>query len=287
MSRQLTSGVLGRKKRLILDQFPGAYAAYSFRKLSTTYNGDCCIVRRASDNATMSIGFIDNKIDINSLLNFSQGAAYVNTWFDQTGMGRNAIQTSNDLQPRIVNISGNPVLQNNKISLFFDGDGELGISGNVLIAPILINTNNWSIFSAIRAAPLASDNFGAILNQHLGPPENNRAIFLNYNLISNKYGFFANNIGSYSHSFNVVNELDCVSSIANNDKYYLSVNGNLELLEENVIGYSPLQVNFSIGAYLNSVRSHAGNVSEVIVYRSGLENKRQAIESNIINYYSI
>jgi len=44
----------------ILDEYPGAAAAYSLRLLNTDYTGDAIVVRRASDNTTQNIGFIDD-----------------------------------------------------------------------------------------------------------------------------------------------------------------------------------------------------------------------------------
>ena len=42
---------------LLLDQYPGAYAAYSLRKLRSDYSGPCVRVRRMSDDAEKDFGF--------------------------------------------------------------------------------------------------------------------------------------------------------------------------------------------------------------------------------------
>ena len=42
---------------LLLDSYSGAAAAYSLRKLRSSYTGNAIKVRRSSDNAEMNIGF--------------------------------------------------------------------------------------------------------------------------------------------------------------------------------------------------------------------------------------
>jgi hypothetical protein len=54
----------------ILDEYPGAAAAYSLRLLNTDYTGDAVVVRRASDNTTQNIGFVDGELDTDALNTF-------------------------------------------------------------------------------------------------------------------------------------------------------------------------------------------------------------------------
>ena len=70
----------------LLDDYSGAAAAYSLRQLSSTYSGDAIVVRRASDNTTQAIGFVDNELDTASLETFCSGTdGFVTTWYDQSG----------------------------------------------------------------------------------------------------------------------------------------------------------------------------------------------------------
>ena len=55
---------------LLLNFYEGAAAAYSLRKLDALYNGDAITVRRASDNNTQNIGFVNNELDTASLESF-------------------------------------------------------------------------------------------------------------------------------------------------------------------------------------------------------------------------
>ncbi|MDO8647787.1 MAG: Ig-like domain-containing protein [Candidatus Diapherotrites archaeon] len=74
---------------LLLDEKPGAIAAYSLRKLSSTYAGPAIEVQRASDNQTLAIGFdFDGLLDASAILSFctsksSADSLYVKTWNSQ------------------------------------------------------------------------------------------------------------------------------------------------------------------------------------------------------------
>jgi hypothetical protein len=106
---------------LLLDTYSGAAAAYSLRKLSTTYTGSAIRVRRASDNTEQDIGFVDNELDTSALTTFCSGTdGFVETWYDQSGNARDATQSTAADQPQIVS-SGSVILENGKPSLEFNG----------------------------------------------------------------------------------------------------------------------------------------------------------------------
>jgi hypothetical protein len=94
-----------------------AAAAYSTRLVRSAYTGPCMNVRRESDNATQDIGFVNGTLDTASLLAFV-GAydGYVVTWYDQSGNGNHATQSTAAAQMSIalngvVNIkNGRPAL---------------------------------------------------------------------------------------------------------------------------------------------------------------------------------
>src|ERR1044072_7200256 len=100
-------------------------ATYSNKLLNTIYAGFCYRVRRASDNAeawidfdatTQSVTANSNAIVVlpgssnlvpGTVMTFSKfyaaASCYVTTWFDQSGNGYDALQTTAAAQPRIVN----------------------------------------------------------------------------------------------------------------------------------------------------------------------------------------
>ena len=69
--------------------------AYATKKLSSTYNGPALRVVRASDSTTLDIGFIGQDLDEAALLAFISGTTgAVDIWYDQSGHGNHATQTS-------------------------------------------------------------------------------------------------------------------------------------------------------------------------------------------------
>lgn len=78
--------------------------ALSLRKVYSNYTGPCLRVRNSSTNVETDIGFAeDGWIDQSALLSATgANSGFVVTWYDQSGGGRNATQTSASLQPLIV-----------------------------------------------------------------------------------------------------------------------------------------------------------------------------------------
>src|SRR6056300_651333 len=109
---------------LLLDTYTGASAAYSLRLLSTSYTGNAIQVRRASDNTTQDIGFVNNELDTTSLESFCSGTnGFVTTWYDQSGNGNDATQSTDANQPQIVS-SGSVITENGKPTVQFDGSDD-------------------------------------------------------------------------------------------------------------------------------------------------------------------
>lgn len=88
----------------LLDQHPGALAAYSLRRLSSTYDGPALRIRRISDGAEQNIGF-DGIGMVNTLMLEAFCIATdcrVTTWYSQLTGVPDAIQSKPELQPLVV-----------------------------------------------------------------------------------------------------------------------------------------------------------------------------------------
>ena len=107
---------------LLLDTYTGAAAAYSLRKLRSAYTGSAIKVRRSVGSPSeKDIGFVNNQLDVADLESFCSGTdGFVVTWYDQSGNGRDATQTTAASQPQIVS-SGSVILENGKPCIFSDG----------------------------------------------------------------------------------------------------------------------------------------------------------------------
>jgi hypothetical protein len=114
---------------LLLDDYPGAAAAYSLRKLDKDYTGSAIRVRRSSDNTEQDIGFTGNDLDTVALKNFvGANNGFVVTWYNQADSAgvfgvRNMTQSVSSQQPRIIN-GGVIERENSKVCVFYDGSND-------------------------------------------------------------------------------------------------------------------------------------------------------------------
>jgi len=114
----------------ILDTYSGATAAYSLRKLSSTYTGSAIRVQRSSDSTQQDIGFVDNELDVASLNSFvGAGTGTVVTWYDQSGNNYDCIKNGSVGTPDII-VAGTTQTLNNKTALYFNGSKTL-VSGTL------------------------------------------------------------------------------------------------------------------------------------------------------------
>ena len=140
-------------------------AAFGLRKLSSSYTGSAIRVRRSSDNTEQDIGFTGNDLNTGALMTFvGSGNGFVSIWYDQSGNGRNAAQTTQGNQPRIVSAGVMDTVSNGKPGIrWFDTNGSRFLQ--TAVAPFG-SANEMTIFLVHRemarqmnvAWTLANDN---------------------------------------------------------------------------------------------------------------------------------
>jgi len=88
----------------LLDTYPNAAAAYSVRRLSSSYEDALIRVREDGGDTEADIGFDANgNLDTAALLSHcGANNGYVVTWYDQSGNSNNATQSTAGNQPQIV-----------------------------------------------------------------------------------------------------------------------------------------------------------------------------------------
>lgn len=135
----------------LLDTYDNAQAAYSLRKLDSAYTGNAIEVRNSS-GTLLDIGFDSNgELDTSTLAtHIGSGDGTIATWYDQSGNGRDASQSTLSLQPEIASagtihtVNGKPaVLFANK---YLDtADVQLNPNGevNVLAVSQFDNTTSF------------------------------------------------------------------------------------------------------------------------------------------------
>lgn len=173
------NGVTVSAATLLLDTYTGAAAAYSVRKLRTAYTGSAIRVREDSGDTELDIGFDSNGDLDTAAISTHCGVnnGYVVTWYDQSGNGNNATQTTNGSQPQIYNgaavitENGKPAIHHTTtggqplvVSSFTGGASSgtiVGVVANIANsgiawlslgtnAPFFLRTNSGSTDSAFR-----------------------------------------------------------------------------------------------------------------------------------------
>ena len=108
----------------LLDTYTGAAAAYSLRKLSSSYSGSAIRVRRSNDNAEIDVNFnVFGELDTVSLAaHCGSNDGFVKTWYCQSGNSRDVTQTNTANQPKIYDSSTGVVTRNGKPFVMFSTD---------------------------------------------------------------------------------------------------------------------------------------------------------------------
>ncbi len=125
----------------LLDTYSGAAAAYSLRDLNKGWKQYLVRVRRSSDNTERD--FKSFEITDGTLTTFvgASGDGFVTKWYDQSGNSKDAVQTTSNHQPQIVN-SGSLLNINGKPSVRF---GTGGIK-KLILDSVVTGTTDRSFF---------------------------------------------------------------------------------------------------------------------------------------------
>ena len=271
----MLSGISGASFTGLLDLYPSAAAAYSVRRLSSTYAGSAMEVRIDTVGQPLyDIGFDANgDLDTADLISKAAGNdAFVRTWYDQSGNGNDAQNITPSLQPKIVS------------------------SGSILTlgteAKPCVNFNNDYLDT-----PLQND-FQGFLD-----------VYKSWNLTSYSGGG-AITLGSttsggffyqYTTSANFL-QGGAISSILVNDSVHRLTNWYHDGSSIGYINHNGTDYSASIGGYNNnstnrvwriggypagSTWNFIGNMQEFIVYSGNQSANKSDIKSNINTYFSI
>jgi len=206
----------------------------------------------------------------------------VHTWYDQSGNGNDAVQSTNANQPQIVS-SGSVITENSQPAVQFDGtnddlrsNNEI-MNGNALfIASVVKNTSDAS---SMRIVDQSGASAGAGLfatNTAYGDVVRSFARFDN-----TTYGMNDTTNYTNTQALMVVNWASGASA--------LHVNASQRAT--NTVTWTAggdTNVVFSIGSDgYNNVDYLEGTLQELIVYITDQSSNRTGIEGNINDYYSI
>lgn len=268
----------------LLDDYPNAAAAYSLRKLRSAYTGDAIRVRiDTTGNPEYNIGFVNNELDVATLEGYCTGGlnAYVKTWYDQSGNGNDATQTSAANQPQIVS-SGSVILENGKPSVQFDGSDDALSVGNF---DLYSNTNGQCIISVFKA--LNANTNRQIIAKYFAGQSKRQWNFANdnYNVqdLANSYNGsnLAQGVNTQTQQLFFGNWIPSTSTIL----YQNSTNSYTATTSATDISTTDAPVLIGRSGDTNSQLN--ANIQEIIVFDFSQSSNRTGIETNINDFYSI
>lgn len=256
-----------KRQNTLLDNYSGAAAAYSLRRIGPSgYTGPAIRVRRDSDNALRDIGFTsDGQLDTVGLLDFVgvTGSGFVDTWYDQSGNNNNATQGTSANQPLVIS-SGSITLVNNKPALGYSLGGSMSLTFSRItnIRSVITYMNKFAVNAASKNIFLLGDQ--SSYDFHGG--DNNASYFQpSFSALSVRNGNFYRNGTQISTTSSAVTDTHDILSLI-----------------------------LSGSAQANTITQDRGNVRslerplpELIIFNTDQSSNRTAIESNINTNYKI
>lgn len=264
----------------LFDLFGFAKAGYSLRKLSNLYAGFCIRVRRGSDNSEFDIGFINNELDIASLLSFiGSNNGHVVVWYDQSGNGLNLSQINSGNQPLIV-VGGVLVTEGGKAAISYNNDylfnntQQIFDDGNYYCHFVLrVDTQNQynPRYSAINGAGVniqfaynSANRYATRRNNQTNLTSSGFTTRGSRNLLNH---YAKNNVDYFSH-----NSIDYSFSNTGAPTANSGIGNGIHLLK---------------GYIENSWYVNTGTIQEFLFYDIDKSSVKTQIENNTNNYFSI
>lgn len=289
-------GFVSAAESLLLDTYSGAAAAYSLRKLSSSYSGPALQIRRASDNVEVDVSFDTNGVvsldspvtnvteetsgssqgsttatnlgefvadagytDADSL--GSADSALVQCWYDQSSNSNDATQINASNQPKIYDGTTGMVTENGKpiINLV------TGNSCTLLLSTALTNSTTH----VFGVAELDSTNHKVMIGI-----TNGSGVYISKNGDSNSAS-----VGQSLYINGTSSSITTRDGLSDQFQNQTSFNSILDLSSANQT---------RIGMKNGGGDSYKMfNMQEIIFYESDQSSNRTNIEDNINTFYSI
>jgi len=278
-SRSAGAGFTG-----LLDQSfaTGATAAYSLRQLKSTAT-KAVRVREDSGNTETDIGFSGGTLDTTALLNHvGSNNGFVTKWYDQSGNGNDASNSSASEQPQIVD-SGSIITENGKPAISYDGSDDTLVVNNKVIDDTAATFLLVATINNI-ATPDAQDFFGNgenLVNSgflyDLGGPNNDKFQVVNNDPAVDTVIRYADAITGQAYHF-VINTVSDSFLYLNNSKLNSTTNDDLNASNN---------TQFFIGSRNGNSKFFGGNMQEILLYESAKSANRGKFRNNVNGHYSI
>lgn len=251
--------------------------AFSLRQLSTAYTGNAIQARRSSDNATQDIGFTTaGDLDTVALKVFvGSGDGYVSIWYDQSGNGYNATQTTIAIQPMIM--SGGVINRDNGQPSVYTA----GVNGFLSYGPI----SQLNGATQVTRMEVARSRGGFAITEGLGTYQLDLQLFPTQVMVQfEDHNITASGAISNSNTLMSINSVrsDGASNLYVNTALLGTTDTSLMTFSSPVTGYIGVRFDYTLAT------TGPGAFSETILFNSVLSDAdRQAINYNQNWYYSL
>ena len=251
---------------LLLDTYP-SLAAWSFRLLANSYTGNCCRIRRSSDDAELNIGFVSGVVDTAAIdAHCAATNGYVTTWYDQMG-SNNAVRSVKTDQPLICTSGVTEVSAYNGLpAMKFATSDFFNLTTGIATTQLYYHSFVFDRASAINSNGIAYQG-----GQSPRP-------FLWY--LSNTTYSVMGSINVHDASQTQTGDFLVTSLRDSSDNNKMWINGTAKTTK---IYANVAQTLDSIAGYYG----HGGYMQEVIYFNSDQESNRSGIETDTNTYYSI
>ncbi len=262
---------------LLLEQYPGAHAAYSLRRVRGEYTGPAVKVERA-DNTRQDIGFLDDgTLDIAALTTFINGTTGgIHTFYDQSGNNRHVTESTAYLQPRLAQSNGTIYVLNGQPALRFDG-----VNDDLPFDNTGLDIGSLSAFAVGKFQDTADTEYLLAVSGNAGGDKRFQVPVLFSSNFNYAYGGNVSGISTTANTSKNLHTMIAGSTQGNAQAFLNGSNlGSLDLA-------SGIDTEDSGIGSLNGFGHLDGYIQEVIIYGSDQSANRTGIESNIMTHYSI
>lgn len=268
---------------LLLDLYgTDILAAYSLRKLSSTYSGDAVRVRRTSDNAEQDIGFdASGNLDTSALTTFlGSDDGFLAKWYDQSGNSRDGSQTNASRQIRIAT-AGTIETKNSLPTTQGANNLHLTISGVPTTSQPITTFDVYARYSAGGAGTKAT--LVSLVNSN-NFIRNDSKRFMRVGVLSKFGGTQINTQGATAHADT---DLHVVTRMLNGASSVVRVDQVAEPTSTGgdwVVTGAQMGSDTTIGR--NSTSAYNGQLSELLIFGADKTSEITNIEDNLKTYYS-
>ena len=198
---------------------------------------------------------------------------FVETWYDQSGNGNDAVQATAAEQPKIVD-AGSLLTA----GVTFDGGDSLSVSGD----PVITESSS-GVFSAFSVQTVATTEAGYLYGNTSAA--NGASFYAGADIftLSNKINASLDKIARSSGQ-------NLLSAVYNNGDAGLLVNGAGTMTDAGTYDFSAGSSDFVIGNRNGGSLAATfltGSINEIVVYNSNQSSNRTALETEIISHYVI